>query len=204
MKISSSRIALMVTLVALASSICPRQCQGENQPTPLQIKLDIMKFTVKERERPIVKYLVLLMNTGENDITVLTKPSGYSMGKDQNKGLHDLEFGLYTTISTDKGYKMIPSLASFHPVTLRKNEATQIELPESDSPLGNPFRRLPTTGKIMVSYHVTKEWGERFGIWHGKISTQPFDIKDSEIMEPEKNTNKAPEANVAPAPQIQR
>jgi len=169
----------IITFVLLLGLICSHQTYGDNSPSQLKIELEIWKF--RPESRP--KYIVTLINTGKKELTVFTKSNeNITTYKDTDTGLIELEFGLSMTTTRKDGVILIPSLTSLHPATLYKNEAVFLDISETDS----RFKELPKEGKIMISYCVTKEWGERFNIWHGNISTQVFDIKNGEILEPKK------------------
>ena len=169
----------IIIFVLLLGIICSHQTYGDNSSSPLKIELEIWKF--RSESRP--KYIVTLINTGKKELTVLTRSNeSITTYKDTDTGLIELEFGLSMTTTRKDGVILIPSLAYLHPATLRKNEAVFLDILETDS----RFKELPKEGRIMISYCVTKEWGERFNIWHGDIFTQVFDIKNGEIIEPKK------------------
>jgi hypothetical protein len=131
-------------------------------------------------------FMLMLVNNGPEEVTILTDEleKGISKGA-MGANKVDATFGIGRTTATWKGKKIISSLPAYKPVTLKRNEAARLNIVSRfGNEIRSPFRKMPDNGEITISYEVTGEWGERFDIWEGKVSTATYPIKAGNIITP--------------------
>lgn len=131
-------------------------------------------------------FMLMLVNNGPEDVTILTDELEKGVSRDaMGANKVDATFGLGRTKVTWKGKKVIPSLPAYKPVTLKSNEAARLNIVSRfGNEIRSPFRKLPEDGEIKISYEVTEEWGERFDIWHGKVTSETYPVKNGKIITP--------------------
>ena len=166
-------VAVNVLAVFGSSAVAERTDNG------LRIVLDVKTFKTVSG-KTITKYIVTLENSGEEPATVLLAGGERSIERTRQDGPSGVLFGLRTQVTSKSGKRIIPSLSDLKPVDLRKGEAAVLEIEKQ--PFGNIFKRIPQSGKLVVSYEVSPAWGRRLGIWHGKVSTEPFGIRDGIVV----------------------
>lgn len=179
------QVVLYTTLLIMAfvgSATASETATAAEVSAGLELRLVISKMKVKEQEAPLVVYRLFLVSTGETEVTVLTRSLNAGKSSTPESNVWQADVGMTGTVKM-QGFQLVPSLGDFAPVTLRKNECARIELPKltEDFP-GHPFKNLPQNGKISITYRISEEWGKRFGIWHGSVSTPLFEIKDGTIL----------------------
>lgn len=115
-------------------------------------------------EKQLVIHAVLI-NEGSNNVTVLTKELGPSLGSDASGFAADFSF---TGEQHMDGRVMIPSLYPRDPVTLRPGEATML-FTRTGNMAKAYVELLKKSDKIRVGYDVSDKWGKQFDIWHGYV-----------------------------------
>lgn len=171
----------MLTLGLLVCGVSQGQVEP-SQTSLLHLRLDVTLINTKEG-KTLTNHMLRLVNSGEAEVTVLTRNLQRSLSRQGDKpGVVELTFGLTTTFTHKDSTTFIPSLTEHAPVTLRKGETTVIH--REDSLFGNPFEKLPAGGTLHVKYEITKAWGERLGIWHGVVSTEPLEINNGLVVPP--------------------
>lgn len=121
---------------------------------------------------------VILINKGDKTITIPSKGLGRSYGASNGKG--------QLTINSKSGMKwngveIMDSVVKYEPVILQPNEGTIYKF--KTIPFGSPFDKI--RGKAtsyVVSFDIPKDFAQRFGWWHGKVSSKTFLVKDDEIQ----------------------
>lgn len=156
---SSKRMKKLITifsLIILAFSIS----HADSIPT-LEAHAVLNKDTPKG---PLLGVVLIVINTTDRDITVLTKIKNGIYYSDAESPKVQIGFN-----RTQKrfGHSIVPSIASFEPVTIRPGEATEISSEISSKYLES----LEDGDDIIVKYVVSDEWAERFDLWNQKNET---------------------------------
>ncbi len=122
-----------------------------------------------------LRIIFLLLNTGKNNITVLTENLGIGLNrftpvtqKPKNEYLCQIDTGMKMNY---QGYDIIQSLYKFAPVTLRPNEGAHLNIR-----IKTKFN-IDKNTDIIIRYRITEEFGKRFNIWHGSVETGPIKPK---------------------------
>ena len=110
---------------------------------------------------------LVLMNTSNDNITVLTGLLDTEFLKDSNKYI----IGKGSMTARFKGYNIVESLYKFDPVTLRPKEATPVNHFVREPLVKSPF---DADKDIMVMYEVTEKFGKRFKVWSGSAESGPI------------------------------
>ncbi len=110
---------------------------------------------------------LVLMNTSNDNITVLTDRLDTELLKDSNKYI----IGKGSMTAGFKGYNIVESLYKFDPVTLRPKEATLVNHLVKEPLIKSPFN---SDKDIMVMYEVTEKFGKRFKVWCGSAESGPI------------------------------
>ncbi len=118
---------------------------------------------------PHVFLTIKLLNTSDHNVTVLTKH--LNVGVEPSTNYMSLSLGYGDGLVTYQGHTVIPSFYEFSPVTLRPNEAALIR---QEIVQGLDVLRTRNDLPLIVSYSVSSEWGERFGVWSGTVKTPPI------------------------------
>jgi hypothetical protein len=113
---------------------------------------------------PLLGVVLIVVNTTDKDITVLTKIKNGIYYSDAESPKVQIGFG---STHTRSGHLIIPSIASFEPVTIRPGEATEISSEISSKYLES----LNDGDEIVVKYIVSDQWAERFDLWNQKNET---------------------------------
>ena len=122
---------------------------------------------------------VMLINGSDSDITVISK--GLGQGKGRIPKNPHINISLSPSASSWENHKLVQSLTTFSPVTLRPNEATLYYVFET--PFGSPFHDLKNDIKeLSVSYSIPKEFGERHNIWHGTAHSTQYPVLNNQVQ----------------------
>lgn len=182
-------VRAFLIIVVMGLSFLPNSF-GAEEGLVLRIVTRVVK--VKEQPDPKVFYSIEMINRGEQEVTVLSRIADYDTQyspadaptNDPEAFTYKVQFGLNGTRKTRDGYLIIPSLADYEPVTLRKNECVVLKKPQ---PLpGEEVRFLSPDvmkrmKKVDISYFVTEEMGRRLGIWSGRVTVK-YDVVDGVIQ----------------------
>jgi hypothetical protein len=141
------------------------------QPPP-KPAVGIEVEVLKEKAALAVRFV----NNGTEAITVLTE--GVTFRGVEAVFYHwEVVFGL-PEVTRHKGRVVVPALSRRGPVKLMPGEVTEPIAVSLDAlyravqqPLGFPW------GQTRVVYEVHPTWGERLGIWHGKVTVKAADSK---------------------------
>jgi len=112
---------------------------------------------------------IKLLNTSDHDVTVLTKNLNVGVEPTTNSVVLSLGYG--NPLVTYQGHPVIPSLYEFSPVNLRPDEAALVR---HEIAAGLDVLRTRNDLPLLISYSVSSEWGERFGVWSGTVKTPPI------------------------------
>lgn len=124
---------------------------------------------------------VMLVNSGTDTITVLSKGLGQGMGSTHRTG-EKWELALSIHKVTWNGHEVINSASDYSPVTLKPGECAQYQF--FAHPFENPFKRIPDTAtSLIVTYRISPEQGKRYGVWSGSVSSKVYIVKDGQIQE---------------------
>lgn len=160
----SKTLCLVVMLLAL-----PRVCQADG----LELKLNIRKSLATRKNIADV----LLVNTGEDRIVVLSKGLSQALSYDGTK----CELCLQIPQATWNGHRIVQSKCEFAPVVLKPGDCAKYMF--MAHPFPNPFKRLKSdASEIKVVYEVTAADGERYDIWHGRAVSATFKVVDGQIQ----------------------
>jgi hypothetical protein len=119
---------------------------------------------------------IVLLNTTNHDITVLTKTGSsryLNLSSDKTKYVFDFGF----SSGTFEGHPIVPSLPELVPVTLKSNEVAFCHMVVEQNDQSKTLQGLTKDSPIVISYVVSSELGARFGCWSGQINTKPFHIE---------------------------
>ena len=113
---------------------------------------------------PLLGLVLIVVNTTDKNITVLTKIKNGIYFSDAESPKVQIGFS-----RTQKrfGHSIIPSIASFEPVTIRPGEAAEISSEISSKYLES----LNDGDEIIVKYVVSDQWAERFDLWNQENET---------------------------------
>jgi len=160
-----SKMRCLVSVLLAFSCVC--QADG------LELKLNIRKSLAARRNIADV----LLVNTGENEIVVLSKGLSQVLSYDGTK----CELCLQIPQATWNGHRIVQSKCEFAPVVLKPGECAKYTF--MSHPFPNPFTRLKAdASEIRVVYVVTTADGERYDIWHGRAVSATFKVVDGQIQ----------------------
>jgi hypothetical protein len=163
MKVTLKTVSMIIALIC---AVCT--AQGQNSST--ELKVSAKASLLLETNNPKAILTILLVNTGDKEITVLTRNLNLSVEPVAGMQNHtSIEIGYAEPPTTYDGHALIPSLADFSPVTLRPKEAALIQ---------QEVTRLPPNitkdPQFTVEYKISADWGERFAVWHGSVTTGTF------------------------------
>lgn len=108
---------------------------------------------------------LLLVNQTQEEKTVLVRPPEATLLRDA-AGLV-LQVG-FTGVSKVSGYKIIPAINDFDPVSLREGEAVRIMTTIEKNTV---LESIAAGEEIRIKYVVLDSWGERFSLWHDANET---------------------------------
>jgi hypothetical protein len=120
--------------------------------------------------------VVRFVNNGTEAITVVTEGVTFR-GVEAGVNHWEVVFGL-PDVTRHKGRVVVPALTRRGPVKLMPAEVTEPITVSLDA----LYRAVPGEvgrpwGQTRVVYEVHPSWGERFGIWHGKVTVKASDSK---------------------------
>lgn len=113
---------------------------------------------------PLLGVVLIVVNTTDKDITVLTKIKNSIYFSDAENPKVQIGF---SSTHTRLGHSIIPSIASLEPVTIRPGEVTEISCETSSKYL----ETLNDGDEIIVKYVISDKWAERFGLWNQENET---------------------------------
>ena len=160
----------VILLLPLACAAMP-SAEAVAQPPP-KPAVGIEVEVLKEKAALAVRFV----NDSTEAITVLTEGVTF---RGVEAGAHHWEvvFGL-PEVTRHKGRVVVPALTRRGPVKLMPGEVTEPIAVSLDAlyraaphQLGRPW------GQTRVVYEVHPSWGERLGIWHGKVTVKAADSK---------------------------
>ena len=156
-------------LLPLACAALPTAEAGAQPPKPaVRIEVEVRA----EKAALAVRFV----NEGTEAITVLTEGVTFR-GVEEGPHHWEVVFGL-PEVTRHKGRVVVPALSTRGPVKLMPGEVTEPVTVSLDA----LYRAVPGTlgfpwGQTRVVYEVHPSWGERFGIWHGKVTVKAADSK---------------------------
>jgi hypothetical protein len=107
----------------------------------------------------------VLLNTGSDNITVLTDRLDTEFLKDSNTYI--ISKGSMT--AKYPGYNIIESLYKFAPVTLKPKEGTFV-----NHLVKRTFKAINNNTDFMVKYEIREKFGKRFNVWYGAVESGPI------------------------------
>ncbi len=121
---------------------------------------------------------IVLLNTTNHDITVLTKAGHshyFNMSSDKTRFRfwYSFDFGSATL----DGHLIVPSLPELAPVTIKPNEVALCHMIVEQNDASKTLQGLTKDSPVVISYEVSPALGARFGCWSGRIDTRPFHIQ---------------------------
>ena len=115
-------------------------------------------------EGPLLGATLLVVNTTEENITLLTNTDGYYY---RDAGGHNIQIASAIHQRKLFGHGIIPSITSLKLVTIKPGEATVVE-----AQVSNEFLESLADGdEISVKYVVRDNWSKRFDLWDQKNET---------------------------------
>lgn len=113
-----------------------------------------------------------LINTGDREITVLTKHLNVQVEGSTNQTTFIV--GYCDPAIAHDGHTVVPSLYDFSPVTLRSNEEAFV-LQETRG-MGS-LDDVTADTQLVVRYIISPEWAKRFALWSGTAESKPFSAR---------------------------
>ena len=110
----------------------------------------------------------ILLNTGSNNITILTDHLNTDFLKDSNKYV----IGMNNITVQYQGYNIVESLYKYAPVTLKPKEGTFV-----NHIVKRTSKRINKDTIFIVRYEIREEFGKRFNLWHGAVESGPIKPK---------------------------
>lgn len=144
---------------------------------PLELRLNVRKSFAKKMN----KADVIFINKGKKPVTVLTK--GLAVITKFDKISEEEEIIIKASLSelTFEGHQLRTSKYAKLPIDLQPDEATHFQI--EDKIFGNPFYKInPEAKSIKVTYQVNEDYGKRFNVWAGSVSSKVFKVINKEIQ----------------------
>ena len=137
----------------------PEETDGQ---TKLEMKAEIIdpKEGISSNQQGKRLY-VEIRNVGKTTVLLPTKDLG-PLGDGRPGGWWDLTFSPDMYFSTRDGFRIPKAKSDLAIVELRPKEAIILDYENVDS--------IPAP-LVLVRYVITEEFGERYGVWHGEITT---------------------------------
>jgi hypothetical protein len=141
---------------------------GDSSSTNLEMKVHVinleeLKSSASQKGRQLV---IEIRNIGARTVWLPTREIGpFSMGRDG--GWQLMQFSTDGYISTRDGFRIPKAKSDLGIVELRPREAIIL-----DHVFNDP---LPTV--VAVQYSISKDFAERYGVWHGMISAEGVEVK---------------------------
>ena len=110
----------------------------------------------------ILQIKIVLVNTGSDNITVLTGGLNTQYLKDSNEYV----LGKGSMTAKYKGYTIIESLYKFAPVTLKPKEGTFV-----NHLVKKTFKDINISTEFKVKYEIREKFGKRFNVWSGAVES---------------------------------
>jgi len=144
-----------------------RTAEETNAPTKLEMKVQIIGSKDGNSSDQQEKRLYAeVRNVGETTVLLPTRDIGPMLNGSAG-AICDLTFSPDWYLSTRDGFRIPKAKSDLAIVELRPKEAIGLHYLFSD----------PIPGSVSVRYRVSKEFGERYGVWHGEISSQYIKVK---------------------------
>jgi hypothetical protein len=141
--------------------------QGQTAPNGLTVSAEASVLPDTNGAR--IFLTLHLINTGDHEITVLTKHLNIQVEGSSKQTTFTVGYG--NPAITHDGHPIVPSLYDFSPVTLRPNEEAFV----SQETGGLDARDEVTANtQLVVRYTISPEWGKRFALWSGAAESKPF------------------------------
>lgn len=174
---STVGFSAVVSSLVLALSACSR---AATEPAPaaageLRIEPDRHYALLVDMDgEKALRVNVRLINEDDREHRVLTKNLPYGSTEDAR--------GIIVNFSVTHGrsgddYRFVESIYPYAPVTLRPGEAVELFQTFSNSIIDE----LESGDNILVMYRIGKNWGQRFGLWHGHLMTE-MEVVDAESV----------------------
>jgi hypothetical protein len=145
-------------------------CTAQGQTNATELKVSAKASLLLDANNPKVLLTILLINTGNKELTVLTRNLNLSVERVAGSPNHTtIEIGYADPPITYDGHALMPSLSDFSPVTLRPKEAAFIQ--QEVTGLSAEITKDP---QFTVEYKISSDWGARFAVWHGSVTTERF------------------------------
>ena len=121
---------------------------------------------------------VILINKGDKPITIPSRGLGRSYGCSNGKG--QLTINSKSSMKLN-GVDIMDSVVKYEPVILHPNEGTIYKF--KTVPFGSPFDKIRGGAtSYVVSFDIPKDFAQRFGWWHGRVSSKTFIVTDDQIQ----------------------
>ncbi len=137
-------------------------CSEESSDSGLSLANAQSVYSTSDK---ILQIKIVLLNTGSNDITVLTNLLDTEFWKDSTT--YVISKGSMTV--NYPGYNIIESLYKFAPVTLKPKEGTFV-----NHLVKRTFSDINESTNFMVRYEIREKFGKRFNVWYGAVESGPI------------------------------
>lgn len=172
MRYSSMAVGIFLLVAFAVSSI------AEEPACPLRIRLHSKPF-IDKQPAFMGAHAFVLENLGESEVTVLTRfPMITGFGTIPQSPQEFLLINIFPDSPGDgNGVVVIPNIADYRPVTLRKNEGVVLDV-STYTPFQNSIQ-------MRVRYSVSEPWAKRFGLWQGNVESPAYKMVDGVITNQE-------------------
>lgn len=137
---------------------------------PVQFRMQSVLF--ETQPDPLKNRALFLVNTGDEEVTVLTRFRLVSMQTSTSNadqwGI--ISLSIFIQPQSADGITRIPKIMDYAPVTLRKNESVMIELQE--------IQRFAGIKRLSFQYSIQPEWATRFHLWSGSVESPVYILND--------------------------
>ena len=141
---------------------------GDSSSSNLEMKVEVINLGELKSSASLKgrRLAVEIRNIGERTVWIPTREIGPSyIGRDG--GWQIMLFSPDVYISTSDGFPVPKAKSDLGIVELRPKEAIIL-----DHVFNDP---LPTS--VAVQYSISKDFAERYGVWHGMLSAEGVEVK---------------------------
>lgn len=160
MKSLRSFLLLAILPIMLAGCVCGRP-HGSASDKPAKLEMKVTMFSLDEQKFGNKKETQVdaeIRNVGETTALLPTKDIGPSW---IHSAVYIINFSPDFEFSTADGFKIPKAKSDLGIVELRPREAIQLS--------GLLEETNVSPASVGVRYSISKEFGERYGTWHGEI-----------------------------------
>lgn len=148
-----------------------------------QLSIEVTEATNNINPQRETPYKVFLCNNGQDAIKLspmmVYTPKYELTGGNNLAVMWSLPSDLLQTIRIgSKDYYL--ALGDFQAMELRNNEAVELQ---SVAQRIDWWKSLPSNGTISFAFEISEPIGVRLGVWHGKVISKPFIVKDGRIID---------------------